>query len=101
MARAERERGRAKEAAQIALQGSLEGPHRTGWFTPAITGVAELGEPDQWQKCLMCKARMGGGPGGERRSRRARNLKGRWGGLYRTTHGDAQGTMTLDQKGQH
>ncbi|KAJ5259673.1 hypothetical protein N7524_008735 [Penicillium chrysogenum] len=63
MARAERERGRAKETAQIALQ-RLEGPQRTGWFTPAITGVAELGEPDQWQKCLIRKARMGAGRGG-------------------------------------
>ena len=26
---------------------------------PAIAGVAELGKPDQWQKCLLRKARMG------------------------------------------
>jgi hypothetical protein len=32
---AERERGRAKEVALIALQGSKEGPQRTGWFIHA------------------------------------------------------------------
>jgi hypothetical protein len=36
-------------------------PRGTGRFTPATKGATELGDPDQWQKCLTSRPCMGNG----------------------------------------
>ncbi|KAJ5574030.1 uncharacterized protein N7459_008457 [Penicillium hispanicum] len=52
---AQGEQGRGRGKAPQICGGELERPHGTGGRAPMTKGVAELGDPDQWQKYLASR----------------------------------------------